>query len=138
MSRVEIPAIDRRGEATALVGRGELRMRGAQMAVGAAVQFDQPVEDGIAGKPAPHGVFDIEVILPIRLAVAHDQPRQGRGRGRDAVQAIAGLVEPVVQCLQFGLERVGGVIDVDAQFDGAQQAGEGGAACLPLSRGVRP
>ncbi len=121
---VQCPAVHGGGQAAALVGRGIAGMGGAQVAVGAAVQLDQAVEDGGAGQAAAAQVLDVNVALAIGLAVAHQQVGiVHQGNAGDAVQAVAGGVQPAVQGGQFILDRGGWRIHVDAQLGRLQEGG---------------
>ena len=78
------------------------------MAVGAAVDFDQAVEDGVAGEPRAGRVFDVDIVLAVGLAVVEDEVGEGRGQSRAQVQRVAGGVEAAVQGLEFGFDGLRG------------------------------
>ena len=98
-------------------------MRRAQVAVGAAVQFDEAVEDRGARQALAQRVFDVDVQLAIGHAAAHEKagvPRQGRGG--QAMQGVTGRVQPLVQGREFLLDRGVGRVHVDAQLGGLREA----------------
>ena len=97
-------------------------MRRAQVAVGAARDFGQAVEHRIAGELARGRIFDIQV-LAVRLAVADDQAGAAERDRRQAVQAMAGLVETRVERVEFIVDVVLGMLYVDTHGKVARPGG---------------
>ena len=93
-------------------------MRRAQVAVGAARDFGQAVEHRIAGELARGRIFDIQEVLAVRLAVADDQAGAAERDRRQAVQAMAGLVETRVERVEFIVDVVLGMLYVDTHGKG--------------------
>ncbi len=112
----QAPAVDGAGQATPLVSLAVAGMRSAHHAVGRTVDLDEPVEDRVAGQPAVPDVLHIHIELAIGLAVAHHQVRVVERDGGDAMQAVPGLVDAVVDRAERILHGLARAIHVDAQL----------------------
>ena len=95
------PFVNGRGDAAPLVRGGVLGMRRPDVAVGAAVDFDQAVEHRVAGKTAVRQVLDIDVVLPVGFAVAKSESGRDDGQVRATGQRIVRGVQPPVKGVEF-------------------------------------
>lgn len=108
--------IDGAGDAAAPIGGCVFRMGRPHGFLDAAVQLDQAVEYRVAGQAAAPGIFHIYVVFAIRFAAAeHEIGKPGCHR-RQAVQRVAARAHATLERVEFGIEKLGGVLDVDAQL----------------------
>ncbi|CAM2167931.1 hypothetical protein BC2230_10523 [Burkholderia cepacia] len=144
---VESPAIQRRREALALRRAAQPRVRRAQVAVGATRDFGQAIEHRIAGELARGRILDVQEVFAVGLAVADDQAGAAERDGRQAVQAMARLVQACVERVEFIVDVVLGMLYVDAhgkrrpsravRESGSSQEGRGMGAAPGLGEASR-
>lgn len=122
----ERPLVHGGGDASSLVLDRVLGMRSPDKSIQRAIDFDQAVEDGVAGQTAASHVLYVDVMLSIGLTVSKHQARELGLDDAGATFEQTRSLKSGVQQLQFIVNGCGTPLHVDAQLHG-----------VPLRAGVR-
>ncbi|OJA46429.1 hypothetical protein BGV66_17315 [Burkholderia ubonensis] len=93
-------------------------MRRPQIAIRATGNFGQAIEHRIPGELPGRRIFNVEKIFAVRLPMADDQARRAERDGRQAVQAVARLMEASMERIQLIVDAVLAMLYVDAHGKG--------------------